>query len=365
MRARPLLSRMWFRALIALLPAAAAAAPVAPGDVWSGNAATVVLIGEAPAAADLVTLLEELLGRQKVRVRFLREPQFDPSHLLSGETSDPAVWVFVELRGPRAARLYFRGPHAARFLLRDLPLRDGLDEVGRESIGQVVESSVVALQNFTAGISREEALTRLGSERGLEPTVTAAPSGGPRPFSRAFWLAARYSGVWSGSALKAAHGPEIEIGIEWRGVLLLRPRLSAAWWFEQQLATPEVEAVARSLPLRCSIDVGWPVGRTQAWVVGIGAGVDFARTEPRRAAAPGVTLSPPATRLLPVARAELRYELGRDAWRIGAAAFADASLLDTHYDIVYAGVAERAATPWSVRPGAALMFAWRPAWDAP
>jgi hypothetical protein len=61
-----------------------------------------------------------------------------------------------------------------------------------------------------------------------------------------------------------------------------------------------------------------------------------------------------------VLRSELRYELGGSSFRAVVAAFVDGGLLETHYDLDQAGSANRLATPWRVRPGAALLVGFAP-----
>jgi len=88
----------------------------------------------------------------------------------------------LDLQGRDAARLYFRAPDGKGFLVRDVPLGSGLDALGRESIAQVVEASLVSLLHSGAGLSRAAFERELGSEptsatpREAESAVPNAPS---------------------------------------------------------------------------------------------------------------------------------------------------------------------------------------------
>jgi hypothetical protein len=340
------------------LPAAPASSEAA------GDSVAVVLIGENAESSLLTPLLIELLGRRKVRLTFLHEARFDPAHLLSSGEGDAAAWVFIELEGEHAVRLSFRGPHAERFLFRGLSLRDGLDEVGRELVAQVIESSVEALLRSGAGMSRDQARAALALR-----VPDAAPSGtappvlprAPRGARVGAWLGLRYEGEWTGSDLGAAHGPGGEIGVEWRGPTLVRARLSVDRWFSETVASPQIRAGVQSWPLRLSVDVGRRVGRAQTLLVALGGGADLRHIDPRSTIDSPVTASSPTLHLVPMVRAALRYETGDQDWRVAVEVFADVSLVDTHYDVQVGDATERIAAPWPVRPGAALVLAWRPA----
>jgi hypothetical protein len=280
---------------------------------------------------------------------------------------DRTVWVFVELSDPHTARIYFRGPQGQRFLLRELALQGGLDEFGLELIGEVVESSVEALLHSSAGLSRDQARVALADRARLaegrrEPAPRAAPLAGDTP-RFAGWLGLRYAAQWWGSDLGAADGPGAEIGLEWRGPALFRATFGVERWLDRTFVSSEVRALIQSWPLRLSVDVGIPAGREQVWLVGLGAGFDVTRVEPGPSVDPSVTPAAAQTHVVPVGRVELRYEISAGSFRLSLAAFADVSMLQTHYDVERGANAERLAVTWPLRPGAALVFAWRPTWN--
>jgi hypothetical protein len=377
-------------AVVATIACSIAATPAradSPEPAPSGTA-VVVLVGATAQAGDLPGLLTELLGRKGIAVRFVREPTFRAADLLASEdVGERSVSVFIEVPSNRVARLSFRGPRAARFLLRELGLLDGLDDVGREAVAQVVDSSIDALMSFSLeGISRDEAraaLARAPSPPPAPGTVvdlgprTAKPAGPPvapaavpatvakASAGRAGvvwrgWLAARYSAAYEGPDLGLAHGPGLEAGLERAGPrLFLRARLVGERCFTQVITSPALGADVQDDVARLLIDLGWsPVAR-QALSLGVGVGIDATAIQPGPALAPNVTPTAATTHVVPVVPAELRYEVGGDAWRVGVLVFADASLYATHYDLARAGTVERLATPWPVRPGAAVVIGLR------
>ena len=274
------------RALVAAgaLAVVAAVSPGVAAAAEGGRSAVIVLLGDAGDSPELAAVLSELLQRQDVGVRFVRQEKLDTGELLSGK-DDWAVRVFLELRGPREAALYFRGPRARRYLLRRLELREGLDEVGRELVAQVVASSVDSLLRSSEGMTRSEMRVALARDCAAPPLAAAAPpaddaapakspppngasadkpsSAVPAPVPPApsapslssdaklapsapgtttvaatsrqadrggarwsAWVGARYTYSWGGPDLGPGHGPGVELGVQRHGVTQLGARVS-------------------------------------------------------------------------------------------------------------------------------------------
>jgi hypothetical protein len=378
-------------ATIALSPGVTAARGASPERAQPSAKAVVVLVGPTAQGADLAELLTELLRRKGITVRLTREPTFRPAELLAPDDArERSVAVFIEVPSERVARLSFRGPRAARFLLRELGLGNGLDDVGREALAQVVESSVAALLSSSPeGMSRDEARAALASapspppapgvvvDRGPRPAPPARSPAAPAVTARATaaapanrtapagavwrgWLAPRYSVAYAGDQLGPAHGPGAEAALERTGArLLVRARLVAERRFAQAIISADLNADVRDDSARLLLELGFAPGARQAVSVGLGFGADVTAIQPGAARAADVTPAAATRNIVPIARTELRYEIGGDAWRIAALLFTDLSLFDTHYDIDRAGAVQRLATPWPLRPGAAVVVGWR------
>jgi hypothetical protein len=347
--------------------------------------ALVVLIGHAGNSSALEAVLRELLEREDVAPTFERKQRFRTSALLATRSQDARVWVFIVADGSKVVRLYFRGPFGNRFLLRKLELKNGLDEVGRESIAQVVETSILTLLRSEVGLSREQVaagITASGSfdERLTHETAPSAEAGtvekrapvaAPVPPAEAphasrrseleLLLAARGALEWTGSDLGADHGVGAETGLAWRfdSGLFVRGRLVLEYGFGQAITTPALSATVRSTALRAGIDLGSASG-SSAFAVGIGLGVDLARITPEARFDASLALADTSTASIPVARLEARYELTSGIFRMSAGLFGDASLVDTHYDIRRGNTQERIAAPWMVRPGLFLALGFCP-----
>jgi hypothetical protein len=371
-------------ALLSLIPLAARAQPgSAEGEpAAAAELAVVVLIGEANRSAELTGVLSELLLQEGVQPQFVAEPRFERSALLDANAQDGRVWVFVALERERRARLYFRGPFGERFLLRELALRAGLDEVGRELIARVVQTSTVALLRSREGISRAQAEVEVARVAAQNPDAVASPAAEPAPAAahpsdvapsaapadredqagarserqeRSWLLGVRVLGAWTGDDLGARLGAGIEAG-----ALLLRassPRLRLRLAFEpslpQSIDSGGIEAEVMSWPLRLGLDLGWARGPHAFWL-GAATGIDIVRVSSDRASDPSLSLSKPVTYARPVSRAELRYELAQGSVLLSAALMLDVAWARSHYDVIAAGARMRVATPWRLRPGIAL-----------
>lgn len=320
---------------------------------------------------ELSALLVELLERSGVRVRLASMARFNPESLLSGGENDHAVRVFIDTSAGPKVHLYFRGPLARRFLLRELELRGGLDEVGREAVAQVVGASVTALLHTSAGMNREQTEQALSTSHGQatpettahdeRPPPKAATGAEARPLSA--WLGLRYAAQWSGADLGGAHGPGAEIGVQWGQAPFARASVSGERWFSQAVSSPEVLATLQTTSLRAGVEFGWPLGRAQAGLLGLAGGIDLIGIAPAAPAASPVTPADARTHVVPMGRATARYEVTFGVWRLALAGFVDAAVFATHYDVQRGTSFERIADPWPLRPGTAVVLAWQPSLD--
>ena len=367
--------------LVALLGSARAdlAREAPPSDESSSVAdsrATLIIVSSLGGEAELRALLRELLERQSISCEFSEALEFDPNLLFSAPAHDESVQVFLVL-SKKDARLYFRGPGGQRFLLRRLILPNALDEVGRELVAQVVESSTRALLYSSEGLDRTQASREIEREiereaRASRPSVTSPaepPRTPPPPQSSsdsramlAFALGARYMARYAGSTLGLVHGPGIELGFLRQSRWLLRVRGSMDRLFEQTLAIDGIAAKEQSYLLRGAIDFGAALeaGSPLHASLGLGGGVDRVHFTPTRATTPELRLAPESTSLVFVLRPELRFELWTMPFVLSLGAWLDIPLVDTHYDVSEGDTQRTLATPWPVQPGALLGVGFQP-----
>jgi len=330
----------------------------------------VVLIGEARGNAELSAVIAELLLRQNVQAQVESRERFEPEVWLDESSADARSFAFVSVRERHRAQLYFRGPNGQRFLLRELTLRDGLDEVGRELIARVVETSTVALMSSSEGVTRDEARAELAKDAENQPapppTAVVEP---PRPSApepqrphASPWstlLGVRALGQWTGADLGARIGLGVEAGARFRtrGGLRIGGRLSAEIALPQQLEAEGVAASVLTVPLRIGVDVGSELGVFLA----LSTGVDIEQLSPERAADQELMLASSSTALTPTSRAELRYEIALgSALYLALSALVDVPWTAAHYDVQQDGTLKHLATPWRAQPGAVITLGAMP-----
>jgi hypothetical protein len=183
----------------------------------------IVLVGRAGSDALLDERIQSWFGPETV-LSITRERVLMVENVLEGRSSR-GVTVWVTLRSRNEARLYFAAASEAeeptRYLLRDVPLNDGLDEIGSERVAQVVHSSVTALIDDSADV-----VPRLEIERELAPpppppppTTTGARVDAPPPEPRERVQPLSFSAL-TGAFYRASfagdegfpHGPGLALG---------------------------------------------------------------------------------------------------------------------------------------------------------
>jgi hypothetical protein len=114
--------------------------------------------------------------------------------------------------------------------------------------------------------------------------------------------------------------------------------------------------------LRAGVEIG-AVDGLQALAVSIGAGIDLVHASTQRTRDPGWKLAADSTQLVPIVRAELRYELWFGELLLTAAPFVDIALVRTRYGVLDGGLLP-VAKPALVRPGMMLTLGWQPGLSA-
>lgn len=361
----------------------ARAEPLTQTTTTVESQATVVLVGAAGRDAELQALLRELLERRGVRAQLSEQASFGHEQLLRAASPSNGVLVFVVPGLAGHLGLYFRAPDGERFLLRRVRLRAGFDDVGRELVGQVVETAVVSLLHSGDGLTREQARVALSgnespvaavdepppraapvqAEPAGAPTKPAASSGRARNVSALEgWFALRYGAAALGPQLGMTHGPGVELGLGLKHDLVLRGRLTFERDFPLSFTTAHVAAELTRVRLRFALDAGLPLGQLHTLLMSLGVGQDRLSVKPAAAAGSGVVPATAFEDAAPVAQAELRYEVAFARFRVAGTLGADVSLVETHYDVARGTERQSVVRPWLVRPSASLALAFCPRW---
>lgn len=124
------------------------------------------------------------LFASNVHVTVRAAPRVSPRDVLEPDQPD-TVFVWISLGGSRPARIYLAARdgegHEARYLLREVPLESGLDEIGGETLAQVTHSSVTALWSRQQAVPREDLARELRDEaaRQSDPAERQPSRAGP------------------------------------------------------------------------------------------------------------------------------------------------------------------------------------------
>jgi hypothetical protein len=303
----------------------------------------------------LQTVLADLLARLEVTVRFTRISTVDTRQILTEHANDPlaVAHAWIDLRETNRVTLFLSGPRQDRMLIRQVPLVAHIDEVAREEIAHIVESTVDALLvGGRIGIATDEAV-------GPRAPVPFAPRAyaGPR-----LDLGVGYEAqVWSGAS-PPLHGPAVFFGFTAgsgivRGGLLLSGQFRLSDTVSSTL-TATATAPASTVSARLDQGAARLLGVVDAalwrrWTLrgGLGGGVDWVRIAPFGTGSTNFQPSAARMTMVPMLRGllSMRYALTprSDAFfGLGS----DFDLIDSRY-FVRRGVEEPVIFhPWRLRP---------------
>lgn len=159
-------------------------------------------------AAALEEVLRELLGELPCTVRWTSSEAIDVSDVVQDRQAEGLFSrVWLDATTNRQVAVFIRDEQRLRVLLRYVPLDGGLDEVAREQVGHIVESSLDALlAGEVLGVSQVQARRELG-------LVEQPPEPAEDP---SLWLSVGLAyGVeaWS-AAHPMRHGPGLFFGLD-------------------------------------------------------------------------------------------------------------------------------------------------------
>jgi hypothetical protein len=322
------------------------------------------LVGSAASDPVLAERITSWFDPARFRVDVSEVRWLDARRVLSPEHG-AIVYVWVTLR-ERNARLYFAklvpSTSRATYLLRDLPLEAGLDEMGSEQIAQTIHFSTQALLEGQLESPREVVEQSLEAEprapspapapspveraprdepavsREVPPTLTLAPGFG-------------YGATWRGGAEGVGHGPRISLSLALSETWLFGARFSSTLPMTRSIGPVELELFAVSAAL--SAGAYYELAPDAALELFAGPGLELVRYAPAIDESAGLTEASAETELRPQLSGGLLVAFGR-APRWALIAEVAIALSDTHYDLVRTQGVEEIGRPWPVMPSLAL-----------
>ena len=308
------------------------------------------------STVDLEELVQELLRQFPVTLHWTRVAAVDPREVLAHRAVDPRVVarVWLDLSDPHRAYLYVVNA-SERFIVRQVPLQSGYDEIARESLAHILESVVDALlSGADIGVSRELAERQLAERL---PSVRA-PLPPPRtsrlPLSAAVYYRA---GTWSGD--DAVHQPGLALGLSFPPARRLR---GTVWLWASYVAPltwqgARAGAAFTGASVRLTAGLEAKVHPRVTLRAVAGPGLDALEVQSRPG--PGIHAVRPFWTLAPMLTV-----VGMVDVRLGgplslvAGIGIEADLAGTHYDILLAdGTPQTTLSPWPLRPFGFLGFA--------
>ena len=308
-------------------------------------------VGKLPAFPARVT---SWFDSNRFKVSVHTATRLDASSILSPKPQR-GVYAWVLLRSSTHGRLYFAsasGPdRQTTYLVRDLDLEQGLDEMGAERVAQVLHLSTVALLEGQAATRREDVVRVLREEPeaqdAAEEDASSTPPGPhPAPATKTVphangkpsrgstidaELAVGYGvslrqdeGVW--------HGPRVGFGARMDNGWGLQALGQGALPSTHELEVVELEFCGGSLRLAGTYRHTLVRSVALEWFTG--PGLEIVHYRVRRSLDPGVSPGRGDTEARPGIFAGLSGVFRHDSPRIAVTAECLAALTRTHYDVV-------------------------------
>jgi hypothetical protein len=326
-----------------------------------------VVVGERLPTSELSDALGTPI-RSKFSLRFARADRFGPEDLFRAKiASEVDTHVWMDTTTPGVVRLYFANREGTRYLVRTIELSDPMDEMDREALAQVLESSLLALQEGTAGLTRKQAESLLRPPRKSvpppEPTPVPAPSPPRAPSWRSQndgWLpetALFYRLAAHSDEVSIVHGPGVRLGADLlSSARQLGVAASAQYQFPRRHEDPRLRLTFQTLALRFAArDVETGLIPHSGLMATLGVGLDAVWFSTEALDEQSFEAEPPRTSLLPVLTAGLGWQLRiHQSMRLELAAGLDLDLASVHYDIATLDGSERFVSRWPVRPTGTL-----------
>ena len=363
---------------------------MAVGGSVARAAATVEIAIVAPekCPADLRERIAQQIAGLTEPVEWSCLPRFDQEDPFQPLAAGPRLRFWIDLTPETEARLTLRDGRSDRFLVRRVPLPRGLDEIGREELGQIVRSALLAM-----GAGTEETLTRAQARaeiarwpRPPAPPLATAPAAPPasartpppaaasapplktapvdgRQSTRPPLISLDFAGAFGAARAFAPSIPVVaEIGL---GGEIVHPGpfggwVEAGYQLPARYAATPLGVELSALAFRAGFRASRRLGSAMEGRLGAGGGLTRMSFAPQGTAAVAA-VAPPATFWYGTARilAALERRLSTHVVA-GVTAFVDVVGSNVHYDVAQPdGTTRRVLVPYRFQPGLALEIGWR------
>ena len=295
-------------------------------------------------------------GRFEVAVHAV--DHLDRASVLSPNSTE-SVTVWVLLKDPHHARIYLASAVGSEqeptYLLRDLVLEGGLDEMGAERVAQALHMSTVALLEGDAATRREdvervlreeteerrqsdprqggqpEASSRSVGPPERAPLVDATPGGHSLESRTVARVVLGYGGSWRADE-GIWHGPRGGLLVLTRRGWGAQARIDVALPTSRSLDGVELDFAGALLALLGSYQHALGDAAALEWSAGPAARI--VRYAPTKSVDPLVTPGDSATEVRAGALVGLHGMVHQSKWDLALGAQCELSLVRSHYDVV-------------------------------
>lgn len=341
----------------------------------------VYLVGPVHTLA-LEELLSEWFASEGQPVRIAQRSSIAANQVLEA-SEGPPLRAWVVLHHGHDVRIIFADAERRRFFVRDVPLDNALDEVGREKLAQVLLTSSQAFADHRVEETPlEQVKQALAEPEAQAPAqdVSAAPAPASEPgagsaakeppkaphehsheaveVSRLSWaVSAGYTATYRGPA-GLAHGPAASLEA-WFDLDTWTLGLAGAGRYElpHNETGDDVELRVQNTALRFGVLLASVAEHRPVWMVSLGIGWDWLEFRPTQGDE-GVALYSSDTTQRPIGSVGFGRFVQLDSLRLGASFGAEIAFEKLHYDVIVAEQPHRTLTPWQAYPHAALSLGW-------
>jgi len=315
----------------------------------------VSVVESACDASDLQTKVGSWFAGSKTTVSTHSERKLDPDSVLAPSPLQ-GVRLWIAARNSTTVALYFAvQPEPGvvpRFLVRDIALDHGFDELGMEQLAQVIFLSSLALWSGQLQSPKSQLEERLSI---AAPAAQAVPS---RSFGWALHSEMGYGirlqgreGIAQGllGALRVVRGAgDLECG----------GRLAVQLFFPRRQYSDPVALDLRGYSLHAAAWLSQRGANGLSLTAEFGPGLDVIRYAVNSVADSSVQPRPAHWEIRPIAWLAAGIEGAVSRVRLGLSGSLAIQLYRTHYDIVDAGQRTKLLTPWLIQPGFAAYIAF-------
>gem|GEM_PF-2429802 len=307
----------------------------------------------------------------------VQQERFQASELFGAQA--PGVHVFVTRLNADELRIFFvcRDGSKQRYLVRDLPLTQGLDEMALENTAQVVFSGSLAVWEGREETTADRVSAALAPLPDSAPTTMATPAAtvphapsvvahdeqdsssrkdAPSPALEYLVASAGYSLRYRGPA-GAAHGPLLGLGIAQRKQREIGVRLSGTLLLPITVEQEDLRLRLKGYSVALEPWLEFGRERPIRFLGSLALGMDIVNAS-ASATHTGIEPTSPSWEINPFLAPRVGVDFALEPFHVGVALDLAVQFVQRHYDVAAADEQQALITAWRVQPGLLVQAFW-------